>query len=87
MAVKKKIDKKLERIDEELEFLEEREDFGGPESHTLSKSLEKVLRDLKLFDQKKFRTDQLEKDANLRFEAIALSLEKITKILKDNGVI
>jgi hypothetical protein len=83
----RKIDRKLERIDEELDFLEEREGFGGPEAHTLCKALENVLRDLKLFDQKRFRTEQMEKDVNLRLEAIAISLERITKILKDNGVI
>jgi hypothetical protein len=81
------IDKKLERIDKQLEFLKERLEFGGPDAHNLSRSLEKVLRDLKLFDQKRLRADQMESDINLRFEAIAISLEKITKILKDNGVL
>ncbi len=81
------IDEQIKRIDKELEFLKERLEFGGPEGHNLSKSLENVLRDLKLFDQKRFRTEQLERDVNLRFEAIAISLEKITRILKDNGVI
>jgi|GEM_PF-1742235 len=81
------IDKKLERIDKQLEFLKDRIEFGGPEAHSLSESLEKVLRDLKLFDQKRLRADQMERDVNLRFEAIAISLERITKILKDNGVI
>lgn len=83
----KKIDKKLKSIDEELEFLKDREEFGGLQGYTLSKTLENVLRDLKLFDQKRFRADQLERDVNLRFEAIALSLEKITKVLKDSGLI
>ncbi|NIO22991.1 MAG: hypothetical protein GTN38_03110 [Candidatus Aenigmarchaeota archaeon] len=81
------IDQKIKRIDRELEFLKDRMEFGGPDSHNLCKALESVLRDLKLFDQKRLRMDQMEKDINLRFEAIALSLEKITKILKDNGVI
>ena len=81
------IEKKLKRIDEELEFLRDRLKFGGPGAHNLSKSLENVLRDLKLFDQKKFRAEQMEADVNLRFEAIAISLEKITKILKDNGLV
>lgn len=81
------IDEKIKRIDEELEFLKGRLEFGGPESHTLCKALENILRDLKLFDQKRFRTEQLEKDVNLRFEAIAISLEKIIKVLKDNRVI
>jgi len=81
------IEEKIRKIDEKLEFLKERLEFGGPEAHTLCKALENVLRDLKLFDQKRFRTEQMERDVNLRLEAIALSLEKITKILKDNGVI
>jgi hypothetical protein len=53
----------------------------------MCRTLENVLRDLKAFDQKRHRTEQMENDLNKRFEAIVLSLEKITKILKENGLI
>ena len=81
------IDKKLERIDQEIKFLKTRIEFGGPEVHRLCKILERVLRDLKVFDQKRHSTEQLENDLNKRFEAIVLSLEKIAKILKDNEMV
>ncbi|MEE9323669.1 MAG: hypothetical protein V3U72_03925 [Candidatus Aenigmarchaeota archaeon] len=81
------LEKKLERIDQEIESLRTRIKFGGPEVHGLCKVLEGILRDLKAFDQKEHRTEQLENDMNKRFGAIVLSLEKITKIMKDNGFV
>ncbi len=81
------IEKKLERIDEQINLLRTRIEFGGPEAHVICKTLENVLRDLKAFDQKRHRKEQMENDLNKRFEAVVLSLEKITKVLKDNGLI
>jgi hypothetical protein len=81
------IKKKLERIDEEIEFLKTRMEFGGPEAHGVCKILEGVARDLKVFDQKRHQKRQMEEDINKRLEAIVLSLEKITKILKENELI
>ncbi|MCK4532085.1 MAG: hypothetical protein KAT94_04395, partial [Candidatus Aenigmarchaeota archaeon] len=60
---------------------------GGPEVHGLCKVLEGVVRDLKVFDQKRHRAEQMDNDLKNRFEAIVLSLEKITRILKENGLI
>jgi archaellum component FlaC len=81
------IEKKLERIDQEIKFIKTRMEFGGPEIRNICQTLENVLRDLKAFDQKRYQTGQMEDDLNKRFEAIVLSLEKITKILKDNELI
>ena len=81
------IRKDLDKIDEELKLLRTKMEFGGPEGRNLCKNLENVLRDLKVFDQKVHRTEQLEVDINKRFEAIVLSLQKITKILKDNDLV
>ncbi len=75
------------KIDDELKFLNTRAESGGPEMHTLCTSLESVMRDLKVFDQKRHHTDQLTDDLNRRFEAMVLSLEKITRILKENGML
>ena len=81
------IEKKLERIDEEIKSLRTQIDYGGPEIRNVCQSLEKILRDLKMFDQKRHQTNMMEKDMNKRFEGIVLSLEKITKILKENELI
>ena len=81
------IEKKLERIDEDIKFLKTRIEFGGPDTRNICQTLENVLRDLKMFDQKRHRTRQMEDDLNMRFEAIVLSLEKITKVLKENELI
>lgn len=81
------IDKKLERIDQDIKFLKTRIEFGGPDTRNICQTLENVLRDLKMFDQKRHRTEQMEDDLNKRFEAIVLSLEKITKILKENELV
>ncbi|MCK4335092.1 MAG: hypothetical protein KAW40_00015 [Candidatus Aenigmarchaeota archaeon] len=81
------IDKKLERIDQKIELLKTRIESGGPEVHGLCKVLEGVVRDLKVFDQKRHRAEQMDNDLKNRFEAIVLSLEKITRILKENGLI
>lgn len=81
------IDKKLERIDQKIELLKTRIESGGPEVHGLCKVLEGVVRDLKVFDQKRHRSEQLENELDKRFEALVLSLEKITKIMKENGLI
>jgi chromosome segregation ATPase len=81
------IEKKVERIDQEIKSLKTQIDFGGPEIRNLCQTLEHVLRDLKAFDQKRHQTDMMQKDMNKRFEAIVLSLEKMTKIMKDNGLI
>lgn len=76
-----------ESLDRELEMLHAKIESGGPKAHSLSESLEKVMRDLKVFDQKRHHHEQLEDDLNMRFEAIVLSLEKITKVLKDGGML
>ena len=81
------IEKKIERIDQELKFLKNRVEFGGPDVRNLCQTLENVLRDLKMFDQKRHQTNQMEDDLNKRFEGIVLSLEKITKVLKENELI
>lgn len=81
------IDKKLERIDQDIKLLKTRIEFGGPDTRNICQTLENVLRDLKMFDQKRHRTEQMEDDLNKRFEAIVLSLEKITKVLKENELI
>ena len=81
------IEKKLDNIDKELKILKTRIESGGPEIHGLCETLENVMRDLKVFDQKEHRTEQLEINFSRRFEAIVLSLEKITKTLKNNRLI
>jgi hypothetical protein len=81
------IEKKIERIDTQLKTLRTRIEFGGPEAHMFCEKLENVLRDLKSFDQKNYRKEQMVDDLNKRFEAIILSLEKIVKTLKDNRMI
>lgn len=80
------IEKNLEKIDEEIRLLKTKMEFGGPEGRNLCRNLENVLRDLKVFDQKVHRAEQLETDINRRFEAVVLALQKITKILKDNDI-
>ena len=77
---------KLKNIDKEIEVLRTRIESGGPVIHGLCERLENVMRDLKVFDQREHKTEQLELDLNKRFEATVLSLEKITKILKKNGL-
>jgi hypothetical protein len=64
-----------------------RTEFGGPDIRNACQSLENIMRQLKVFDQKRHRTEQLEGDLNKRFEGVILSLEKITKILKENEII
>ncbi|MCD6590471.1 MAG: hypothetical protein J7K72_00695 [Candidatus Aenigmarchaeota archaeon] len=81
------ISKRLEKVDEELQLLRKRIEFGGPQALIFCETLENVLRELKVFDQKKYRAEQLENDINRRFEAIITALEKITEILKDNNFI
>lgn len=76
-----------EKIDEELKALKTEMDFSGADTHGLCKSLENVMRDLKVFDQKRHRSEQLDTDLNKRFEAIVISLEKITKIMRENGML
>jgi hypothetical protein len=76
-----------ESIDKELKLLHTKIESGGPQMHSLSDLLEKVMRDLKIFDQKRHHHEQLEDDLNMRFEAIVLSLDRITKILKENGLL
>jgi hypothetical protein len=76
-----------ESIDRELKLLETRSEFGGPKASELCDTLERVMRDLKVFDQKRHRCEQMDDDVNKRFEAIVLSLEKITKVLKENGLL
>ena len=76
-----------EGIEKELEFLGKRSEFGGPKVGQFCDTLERVMRDLKVFDQKRHRSEQLDDDVNRRFEAIAISLEKITKVIKDNGLL
>ena len=78
------IDKKLDRIDEKIKHLKTQIEFGGAEIHGLCETLEGVMRTLKIFDQREHRTEQLEADINKRFEAIVLTLDKITKTLKEN---
>ena len=78
---------KLENIDKEIEVLRTRIESGGPKIHGLCERLENVMRDLKVFDQREHKTEQLEDDLKKRFEATVLSLEKITKVLKKNGLI
>jgi len=75
------------RLDEEIKLLKTRAESGGPEMHTVCTSLEGIMRDLKVFDQRRHHADQMTDDLNKRFEALVLSLEKITKILKENGMI
>lgn len=81
------MENKLKRIDEEISFLKNRMEFGGPETRNLCQSLENVMRSLKVFDQKRHRSVQMESDLNRRFEGIVLSLEKITKVMKENGIV
>ena len=76
-----------ESIDRELKLLETRGDFGGPKISEMCDTLERVMRELKIFDQKRHRCEQMEDDINRRFEAIVLSIERMTKILKDNGLL
>jgi hypothetical protein len=73
-----------ESIDRELKLLKARGESGGAKANELCDVLERVMRDLKIFDQKRYRSEQMEDDLNRRFEAIVLSLEKITKKLKEN---
>ena len=81
------IDKQIERIDQEIKFIKTQMEFGGPNTRNLCQTMENVLRDLKVFDQKRHRTEQMENDLNARFEAIVLALGRITEILKENEVI
>ncbi len=81
------IDKKLDRIDEKIKHLKTQIEFGGAEIHGLCKTLENVMRTLKIFDQREHRAEQLEADISKRFEAIVLSLDKITKTLKENRIV
>jgi hypothetical protein len=76
-----------ESIDRELAQLKARGEYGGAKASQLCDLLEGVMRDLKVFDQRRHKCEQLEEDLNARFEAIVLSLDKITKILKDNGLL
>jgi len=76
-----------ESIDKELELLRIRNDFGGAKADELCNTLERVMRDLKIFNQKRHRAEQMQDDVNRRMEAVVLSLEKMTKILKDNGLV
>jgi hypothetical protein len=82
-----KIKSGVESIDNTLKTLGTRIDSGGAGIISVCKTLEKVTRDLKVFDQKRFRSEQLEDDLSARFEAIVLSLEKIIKTLKDNEMV
>jgi len=75
------------RLEEEVKLLKTRAESGGPDMHTACTLLEGVMRELKVFDQKRHHADQMADDLNKRFEALVLSLEKITKILKENGMI
>ena len=81
------IDKQIEKIDQEIKFIKTQIEFGGPNTRNLCHTLENVLRNLKVFDQKRHRTEQMENDLNARFEAIVLALDRITKILKENEVV
>jgi hypothetical protein len=81
------VKKITEKIEEELKELKTEIEFSGVDVHIACKTLEKVMRDLKVFDQKRHKADQLDSDINRRFEAIVLCLEKITKILKENELI
>ena len=76
-----------ESIDRELKTLETRIESGGPKISELCDTLERTMRELKVFDQKRHQCEQMDDDPNRRFEAIVLSLEKITKVLKDNGLL
>jgi len=75
-----------EQIDEILKRTETEAQFGGADIHRSCKALENIMRDLKVFDQKRHRAEQLDADINRRFEALVISLEKIVKILKENGL-
>lgn len=81
------LDKKLDNIDKEIRILKTRIESGGPRMHIICENLEGVMRELKVFDQKRHRTEQMETDLSRRFEALVVSLEKITKILKENGLV
>ena len=74
-------------IDKELKLLHTRIESGGSEMNALCATLEKVMRDLKVYDQKRHHHEQMEDDLNRRFEAIVLSLEKITKTLRESGML
>lgn len=78
---------KLDNIDKRLEVLRTKIQYGGPEVHVLCESMEALMRDLKVFDQKRHKAEDLEDDLNRRFEAIVVSLEKIAKVLKKNGMV
>lgn len=82
-----KVESGVENIDRELKKLATRIESGGPDMLSACKTLERVARDLKVFDQKRHRSEQMESDLSARFEALVLSLEKITKILRDNGLV
>lgn len=76
-----------ESIDRELASLQNQIDSGGPDMHTVCAKLEQVMRDLKVYNQKRHKTDQLYDDVNKRFEALVLSMEKMIKILKNNDMV
>lgn len=82
-----KIYEKMKIIEDEVKSVQKEMEFSGPDVHAVCKSLEKIMGDLKVFDQKRHKADQLDADLNLRFEAIVLCLEKITKILKENSLV
>jgi hypothetical protein len=84
MMAKKNI---TEGIDRELKLLRERSEAGGAKAGQFCDTLERVMRDLKVFDQKRHQSEQMDDDVNRRFEAMVIALEKITKILKDNGLL
>jgi len=81
------IGKKLEGIDKEIKLLKNRSEFGGPDALVSCGTLENVMRDLKVFDQRKHKKQQLTDDMNARIEGIILSLEKIVKVMKENGMV
>jgi lysyl-tRNA synthetase class II len=81
------LDKKLDNLDKEIKILRTRIESGGPQMHIMCENLESVMRNLKVFDQKRHKTEDLETDLNRRFEALVVSLEKITKVLKENGLV
>jgi hypothetical protein len=81
------VKKITESIDRELASLHNQIESGGPDMHTVCGKLEQVMRDLKVYDQKRHKTDQLYDDVNKRFEALVLSMEKLIKILKNNDMV
>lgn len=81
------VKKITDSIDKELKLLHTRIESGGSGMDALCATLEKVMRDLKVFDQRRHHHEQMEDDLNRRFEALVLSLEKITKTLRENGML